>query len=79
MLKLRRRLDLGEKALGAKCRCEIRMKDLDCNIALVPEVMCEINGRHAAHADLANDAIPVFEGTRKARNHVAHLRPNITE
>ena len=55
MLQLRRRLDLGEEPLGAERGAEVRMQDLDRDVAVVLEVVREIDGRHAAGAELALD------------------------
>lgn len=72
MLKLRRRLDLGQKSLGAKRRGEIRVQHLDRDIALVSQVMSKENGRHAADSNFSGDTVPGIEGRGQPGKNVAH-------
>ena len=62
MLQVRRRLDLGEEPLGAECRGEIGVQHLDRDLAVVLEVVREVDRGHAARAELALDAVAVGEG-----------------
>ena len=57
MLELRGCLYLREKPLGAEGSGEIRVEDFDRDVAVVAEVMSEIDGRHAAGADFAVEAV----------------------
>jgi hypothetical protein len=59
MLEIRRRLDLGEKPLGAEGRGEFGVEDLERDLAIVTDVAREIHGRHAAVADLPLDFVAV--------------------
>ncbi len=61
MLKLCRRLDLSEKSFGAERGCQVRMKNLYRDVTLVPEVVSDVDRRHAARPDLARDAVAVRE------------------
>ena len=61
MLQFRRRLDLAQEPLGAECRAEIRMQDLDGDIAFVLEIVREENSGHTAGAKFAVDAVAVGE------------------
>ena len=69
MLQLRRRLDLAEKALAAKCRAEIRVQHLDGDIAVVLEIVREVDSGHAASADVTLDAVPVPDRGRESFDH----------
>src|SRR4029079_7696707 len=59
MLKLGRRLDLGEEAIAAECGSKVRMENFDCEVAVVLEVVREVYGRHTTGADLPVDAIAI--------------------
>ena len=75
MLESRARADLAEKAIGAECGAEVGVEDLDGDVAVMPEVMGEEDGGHAAGADLAVDAIAVAEGVAQAlKDVVRHER-----
>ena len=45
------RADLGEESLAAERRSEIRTQDLDGDVAIVPEIVRDVHGRHPARAD----------------------------
>ncbi len=55
------RANLAQETIGAQCGTEIRMKHLDRDIAIVPQIMREIDGSHPASAELALDAVAVGE------------------
>ena len=59
MLQLRGRLDLAQEPLGAERGAEVGMQHLDRDVAIVLEVVREVDGRHAAGAELALDAVAV--------------------
>ena len=61
MLQVRGDLDLGEKALDAEHRAELRLEHLERDLAVVLDVAREVDGRHAAGADLALDLVPASE------------------
>ena len=54
--------DLAEEPLGAERVGEFRVEDLDRHRAIVLEVVREVDGGHAALAELALDAVAVGEG-----------------
>jgi hypothetical protein len=61
VLQIRRDANLAEKALNAEHGAEVRIQNLERDAAIVPEVAREIDGRHAAGADLALDGIASAE------------------
>ena len=65
MLEIRRDLDLGEKPLDAEHRAEVRLEDLERDVAVVAQIAREVDGRHAARADLTLDL--VMRGERRAK------------
>src|SRR4029078_8628630 len=62
MLQLRRDLDLAQEPLGAEHYAELRLQHLQRDFAVVLQVMREIDGRHAALAEHAFDAVPIGQG-----------------
>ncbi len=61
MLQVRRGLDLAEEPLGADHRRQLGPEHLDGDPALVPDVLGQEHGRHAARANLALEAIAIRE------------------
>ncbi len=59
MLEIGGGLDLGEEPLGADHRGQLGPEDLDGDLALVPEVVGEVDRGHAARPELALDAVAV--------------------
>ena len=59
MLQRRDRLDLAQEPRGADDRGELGLQDLDGDLAVVLQVLREIDGGHPARAELALDAITV--------------------
>ncbi len=41
------------------------MQHLDGHVPLVPEIVRQVHGGHAAHADLPLDAVPIRKRTRE--------------
>ena len=72
MLQIGGRLDLGEEALAADHRGELGPQHLDRDVAVVPEVVREVDGGHAARAELALDAVAVGEGDGEPVEDVGH-------
>ena len=67
MLESRGRSDFAEETIGA----EVRWRTfLDGDVAVMPEVVGEEDGGHAAGPDLAIDAIAVAEGFAQALKDV---------
>ena len=62
MLQRRDGLDLAEEPLGADHRGQLGPQHLDGDLAAVLEVVREIDGGHAALAQLALDAVAVGQG-----------------
>ena len=54
--------DLALEALGAECGGELGAEDLDGDVAVVLEVVGEVDGGHAALAQLALEAVAGGEG-----------------
>src|SRR5512143_4166789 len=73
MLKLRGRLDLAQESLTAEGGRELRVQDLDRDVAIVLEVVREINGCHAAGTKFALDAVAIGDGGRQTRQDVVHV------
>ena len=57
-------LHFREEALGAERGGELGAQDLDGDVAIVLEVVREIDGGHAARAELALDAVAVGQSSR---------------
>ena len=53
MLQVGGRPDLAEKPLGADHGGELRAHDLDGDLAVVPEILRQVDGGHAAGPELA--------------------------
>ena len=49
--------DLAEESLGAEDGPELRTQELERDAAVVADVACEVDGRHAAPTDLAIDVV----------------------
>ena len=61
MLQIRGGLDLGEEPLGADHGGELGPQDLERDLAIVSEVVREVDGGHAALAQLALDPVAICE------------------
>src|SRR6185437_7219059 len=61
MTEPRREADLAEEAFRAERLADIGAQDLDGDLAVMPEIVREINRGHAARAELALEAVPVGE------------------
>ncbi len=72
MLQPRRGADFAQEPLGAQRRAEIGVQDLDGHVALVLEVVREVDGGHAAGAELALDAVAVGQGGGEALERSDH-------
>ena len=67
MLQVGGELDLGQEPLGAEHGAELGVQHLDRDLAVVLEVVREVDGGHAAGADLALEAVLVGQGGRDPR------------
>ena len=65
MLEVRRRADLGEEAIGADRRGELRPEHLERHQPVVAEVARQVDGRHAAGAELVLERVAVGERSRE--------------
>ena len=66
MLQARGGADLAEEAFAAEGGAEVGMEDLDGDVALVLEVVGEVDGGHAALAEFALEAVAVRQGRGEA-------------
>src|SRR5688572_13003186 len=65
MLEVRRGADLREEPLAADDRRELGAEHLDRDVAIVLDVVREVDRGHPARAKLALDAVPAIESRRK--------------
>ena len=72
MLQRRGELDLLQEPLAADHRAELRVQHLDRHLAPVLQVLGEVDGGHAALAELALEAIALGEGGGEAVE-IGHL------
>src|SRR5262249_51358881 len=77
MLQIRRHPDLGQEPLAAKDGAQLRAEDLERNVAVVAKIAGEVDGRHAAAADLALDLVAAREGQVELGGY-GHSRPEST-
>ena len=66
-------LDLAGEPLGAERGGELGAEDLHRDLAVVLQVLGEVDGGHAALAELALDAVAVGEGGLEAGHRVGHV------
>ena len=62
VLQLRGGLDLGEESLAAERGAEVGVQHLDGDVAIVLEVVREVDRRHPAGAEFALDAVAADQG-----------------
>jgi hypothetical protein len=72
MLEIGGELDLSQKSLGTDDRGELRPQQLERDPPVVPEVLGQVDGRHAAGADLAFDPVAVRQGPLQAAEDLGH-------
>ena len=63
-------LDLGQKAIGSEYRAEFRLEDLEGDLSLVPDIAREVDRRHAAGTELAQDLVA-------SSQHIVQLREDV--
>ena len=66
--------DLADKPLRADHGGQLGAQHLDRHLAIVAEVVRQVDGGHPARTELALDAVAVGEGGGKAGDGVAHRR-----
>ena len=62
VLELRRGLDLGQEAFGTDDGSEFRLQDFEGDLALVLEVIGQVDRCHAALAELTLDGVATLQG-----------------
>ena len=72
MLQIGGGLDLGQEPLGAEHRGQLAAQHLERDLAVVPQVVREIDRGHAALAELALDAVAVGQRRGQALVRVTH-------
>ena len=77
MLQVGGGLDLAEEPLGADHGGELGPQHLDRDLAVVLEVLGEVDGGHAALAELALDAVAVGQRGGEAGSGLVHGCPSI--
>jgi len=73
VLQRRGGLDLDHEPLGAEHGGQLGPQHLEGHLAIVAEVLGEVDGGHAAGAQLALDAVAVGEGSAEALDGVCQL------
>ncbi len=74
MLERRRRLDLGDEAVGAEDGGQLGLEDLDGDVALVLEIAGEEHRGHATLAQLALQAVAAGQRAAESIRHTIHGR-----
>ena len=69
MIQPRGDLDFAQEALAADHRGNLRLQHLDRHLPPVPDIVGEIDGRHAAGADLGFDAVAIGQSVECRGNH----------
>src|ERR1019366_10763861 len=77
MTEFRGELDLAEKSVAAERLCELRFQDLECDVAIVLQVVREVDRRHAAGAELALDGVSAGKSGVEAVRLRAHFFPAV--
>jgi hypothetical protein len=72
ILERRRRLDLRQEALGADDRGKLGAKHLHRDLAIVAQVVGEVDRRHSAGAELALETIPIDERFGETWRNLVH-------
>ena len=72
MLQVGGDLDLGQEPLGADHGGELGAQHLEGDPPVVPEVLGQVDGGHAAGAELALDPIAVGQGELEAVLRLGH-------
>ena len=79
VLEVGRDLDLGQKALGAHHRGQLWLEDLEGDLALVLQVVGQIDRGHPALAELALNVVAALEGRVQAVDgDGAHVRRTVS-
>ena len=73
MIEPGREADLAEETLGAAHGAKLGVEDLDCHLAVMPDVDGQVDRGHATAAELTVDGIPVGEGVLEAGQCIGHV------
>jgi hypothetical protein len=76
VLQRRRELDLLQESIGAEHGGEFGVQQLERDLTAMPNVLRQVDGRHAARAELALDAVAVGETRAEVREQRAAHRPS---
>ena len=75
MLESRSETDLSKEPLGPKLGRQLGMEDLERDGTIVPDVVGQVDHRHAAAAELTLERVAVAErGGQGGARHVSHGR-----
>jgi hypothetical protein len=77
MLEMRRRANLGQEPRPPDDRGELGVQHLDGDVPIVPEVVSEVHGGHAARAQDPLDAVDVGEWRGEALQNSRHGAPRL--
>src|SRR5687767_1345738 len=72
MLQVGGGADFLQEPLGADHRGQIGPEDFEGDLAVVPEILRQIDRRHATLAQLPLDPVTVREGRAEAGERIAH-------
>ena len=72
MLEVGRGLDLGQEALGPNYGSQLGLQHLEGDLALVLEVIGQIDRRHAALTEFTLDGVAAFEGCVQTSDGIGH-------
>ena len=50
------------KAFRPEHRCQVRVEDLERNLAVMLDIVCQVHGGHATPAQLALEQVPISQG-----------------
>jgi hypothetical protein len=65
VLQICRRPDFSQKPLGTQDLSKIRFEDLDRDLAVVTQVLRQVNRRHCARPDLTENRVPAAQRRRE--------------
>lgn len=65
-----RQLDLADKPLGTEGSRDVGLQNLDCDLAMMLEVLGQVDDRHPTVAEHTLDCVAVSEGTSQAGEQV---------
>ncbi len=77
MLQVGGDLDLGQEAIAADDGAELGVEDLDRDLAAVLQVLGEVDGGHAALAELALEAVAVRQCYLEPIEQLGHVASSL--